>query len=94
MRYLHLVAILGAADHGVEVGEQKVDGVRRPLSGLQPDLVCPFGAESVEHLPAEVVFMLAEVRARQNPLGAVIRPAQQVGDVPVAPELGDVESGL
>lgn len=85
---------LRAADHGAEVGEQEVDGVRVALFGLQPSCICPLPTLSVQRLSAEVVLLLAEVGALQDALAAVVCPTQQVGDVFVAPELGDIVGGL
>ena len=89
-----VVVLLGAADHGAEAGEQEVDCVWVTLLLLQPDRVCPLGTQPVQSLSAEVVLVLVGVGARQDSLAAVRRPAQQVGDVSVAPELGDIVCGL
>lgn len=85
---------LGAADHGAEVGEQEVDSIWVVLFGLQPKLVCPLPAQPVQRLSAEVVLVLVEVRVGQDSLAAVVCAAQQVTDVSVAPELGDIVGGL
>ncbi|TNN38177.1 hypothetical protein EYF80_051670 [Liparis tanakae] len=90
----------GGADHGAEVGEQEVDGVRVAPSDLQPDPVGPLGAQPVQRLSAEVVlrWRVEEGGARRAEEGgarrAFARPAQQVCEMPVAPERGDVVGGL
>lgn len=85
---------LGAADHGAEVGEQEVDSIWVVPFGLQPNLVCPLPAQPVQRLSAEVVLVLVEVSVRQDSSAAVVCAAQQVGDVSVAPELGNIVGGL
>lgn len=83
--------VLGHGCHGAEVGEQEVDCVRVSLFGFQPTCVAPLPTKPVQRLPAEVVLLRVERAAMQ---GAVVRAAQEPGDVSVTPELSDVVGGL